>query len=487
MNKQEFAELADRVITSVRALSISKVMNCSMELTYKGGHHKGICPFHNDKSLGSFVVTESKGIWKCFACGVGGDLIKFHSLFHNINYLDAAFEIAYNNHLITLDEYNYKRRGKKKLIDYMERKYSILDRQKVDNNRANPEDLDKVYNIFINTIREYYKDNNKKNFYEGLLSIEHKKHLKEIRNLTEEEIDAGLFFTFPNRRIMKKFSTKIKEQYGSENILKNIPGFYKEKGNIYYTFATSKGIGFPVRNTEGKITGIQIRLDKKRDVRYIWFSSSFANFDDRYEVGTSAGSPVDISYNKIPKQYSGGINVYITEGKFKTYTLKNLIKTPSIIFSIQGVGSWRDLIKEFSKIANIYMIKSTTIVFDSDILFNNAVYIQSNNLSNELKKIINSRIYYLCWDFDKGKGIDDLLINKNDINSYFNNELKKDNIKLCLKDSWDAKYLFFENKILGENKKYEKLSKVPEEIMKKYMMYDENSFYKQIENEYTKK
>jgi DNA primase len=41
-----------------------------------GGSMKGLCPFHDEKSP-SFNVTPSRGMYYCFGCGAGGDVIKF--------------------------------------------------------------------------------------------------------------------------------------------------------------------------------------------------------------------------------------------------------------------------------------------------------------------------------------------------------------------------------------------------------------------------
>lgn len=39
----------------------------------------GPCPFHKEKT-GSFVVDDNAGWWRCFGCGLAGDLEDFQRL-----------------------------------------------------------------------------------------------------------------------------------------------------------------------------------------------------------------------------------------------------------------------------------------------------------------------------------------------------------------------------------------------------------------------
>ena len=44
-------------------------------------HWNGLCPFHEDRRPGSFVVNKASGAFRCFSCGAkGGDIIAFHML-----------------------------------------------------------------------------------------------------------------------------------------------------------------------------------------------------------------------------------------------------------------------------------------------------------------------------------------------------------------------------------------------------------------------
>jgi DNA primase len=53
----------------------------------------GLCPFHTDHRPSLYVHPE-KQIFKCFACGAGGDVIKFVQLRENLGFADAVERLA---------------------------------------------------------------------------------------------------------------------------------------------------------------------------------------------------------------------------------------------------------------------------------------------------------------------------------------------------------------------------------------------------------
>ncbi len=57
-------------------LDIVEVVSQTVVLKKSGANYWGLCPFHNDKKP-SFCVSPSKGIYKCFSCGEGGDALTF--------------------------------------------------------------------------------------------------------------------------------------------------------------------------------------------------------------------------------------------------------------------------------------------------------------------------------------------------------------------------------------------------------------------------
>ncbi|MGY1631167.1 DNA primase [Geodermatophilus sp. SYSU D01186] len=58
-----------------------------------GGSLKGLCPFHDEKSP-SFHVTPSRGLYHCFGCGVGGDVIRFVQEVDHLSFTEAVELLA---------------------------------------------------------------------------------------------------------------------------------------------------------------------------------------------------------------------------------------------------------------------------------------------------------------------------------------------------------------------------------------------------------
>jgi DNA primase len=58
-----------------------------------GATWKGLCPFHQEKTP-SFNVNPDKGFFKCFGCGVGGDVVKFVELYQKLTFPEAVRYLA---------------------------------------------------------------------------------------------------------------------------------------------------------------------------------------------------------------------------------------------------------------------------------------------------------------------------------------------------------------------------------------------------------
>jgi DNA primase len=64
-----------------------------ISLKHSGRDYLGICPFHDDHKP-SMRVSEDKGLFHCFSCGSGGDVIGFHMKYNNLDFPSALKELA---------------------------------------------------------------------------------------------------------------------------------------------------------------------------------------------------------------------------------------------------------------------------------------------------------------------------------------------------------------------------------------------------------
>ncbi|MBR6584881.1 MAG: DNA primase, partial [Firmicutes bacterium] len=74
-------------------INIVDVIGRVVPLKRAGANHKGVCPFHNEKTP-SFVVSEQKQIFTCFGCGATGDVIEFTKRYYNLEFGEAVEKLA---------------------------------------------------------------------------------------------------------------------------------------------------------------------------------------------------------------------------------------------------------------------------------------------------------------------------------------------------------------------------------------------------------
>ena len=69
--------------------SIMDVIGDFYELRKRGTNYECLCPFHQDRDLGSFKVSSTRNIYKCFSCGAEGGPVDFLMNHENLSYPDA--------------------------------------------------------------------------------------------------------------------------------------------------------------------------------------------------------------------------------------------------------------------------------------------------------------------------------------------------------------------------------------------------------------
>ena len=85
---------ADVVAAVKERTSLEDVVREHVTLRTGGvGSLKGLCPFHDEKSP-SFNVRPQLGVWHCFGCGEGGDVISFVQKVDHLTFADAVERLA---------------------------------------------------------------------------------------------------------------------------------------------------------------------------------------------------------------------------------------------------------------------------------------------------------------------------------------------------------------------------------------------------------
>lgn len=202
-------------IDEILNLDIVEVIGRHIKLTRKGTNHQGSCPFHQEKTP-SFLVSSSKGIFKCFGCGKAGNAIGFMMDFKKTDFISAIKTIA-AEHNITIPEDQAK--GQDKDYSKLEALYS-----------ANK------------LVCEFFRDHLSKN----------EKALAYVKGRWNEEVisDFQIGFAPDGWDNLKKWAA---EQGIKKDILIETGLLSESKGKIFDYFRNR--IIFPITNRSGRIIG----------------------------------------------------------------------------------------------------------------------------------------------------------------------------------------------------------------------------------------
>jgi DNA primase len=83
-------ETIDSIFAAAR---VEEVVGDFVNLKKRGANYMGLCPFHHEKTP-SFTVSPAKGIYKCFGCGKGGNVVNFVMDHEQLDYVNALKYLA---------------------------------------------------------------------------------------------------------------------------------------------------------------------------------------------------------------------------------------------------------------------------------------------------------------------------------------------------------------------------------------------------------
>jgi len=87
-------ELDPQIISRVRdASDIVEIVGDEVKLRRAGRRWQGLCPFHDEKTP-SFSVNPERGLYYCFGCHAGGDVIDFVMRLESLSFPEAVERLA---------------------------------------------------------------------------------------------------------------------------------------------------------------------------------------------------------------------------------------------------------------------------------------------------------------------------------------------------------------------------------------------------------
>ena len=253
------------------------------------------------------------------------------------------------------------------------------------------------------------------------------------RGFSKNEIEILQYKTFPTRR--RELVDKIVAEIGRDALIASeVPGFYiNQSGDI--DLAGRTGIAIPLRNPDGKIHGIKIRVDNPSTPasKYLLLSSNPSpnkkTGEVKYVNGTAAKAKIHWPLAR-PKVIQ---TLRITEGEFKADIATSMTDTYTI--SLPGISVWRLAIDAIKLVKPQRVLlsfdsdkgKGTNIAYDKNA--GSGEYLEDEPIAKEeyivgkavsslylslRSELANLGVKEICiedWPDEVGKGIDDVLLN----------------------------------------------------------------------------
>ncbi len=332
---------------------IQDVVGEYIDIHKKGRNYTGVCPFHDDTSP-SLVVSPDKQIFKCFACGAGGNVFSFVQRYKTISFLETVRELAKRSG-IEISELN----NLQKVVSYDKESLSIFE--------INEEAM------------QYFKYNLENN--------EQAKNFAATRHLDEKMIQKfDIGFTTKDTSLINFLVSK---GYEKSDIIKAGLANQSDDGRVYEIFFNR--LMFPIKNEDGKVIGFSGRVisgDEKSIAKYL----------NTHETHVFKKSELLYNVEKIKHDPKASKEVFVTEGFMDVIALSRIGVNNAV--AIMGTA--------FSE-ANIKRLRKTTknivLSFDNDKAGIKATF-------DAAEKIMKDNVRVEVLDFDnKYKDLDELISN----------------------------------------------------------------------------
>ncbi|MFA6066265.1 MAG: DNA primase [Candidatus Babeliaceae bacterium] len=225
------------VFTLIKSrISILDIVSEYATLTRAGFYWKGRCPLHHEKTA-SFTVSPHKGIYYCFGCQSGGDVIAFIAAIENYTPLEAAHYL--------IDRYA------------IEIPAEIL----TEKSFGNPSKK-KYFEAYLHTAQWCNQQ---------LVAHQEAANYLNARNISQESIKYFTLGYFPSQQSLKGLLAYCLEHNILAQDLIQAGIITEHKNSLYSPF--EERIIFPIKDSNGRFCGFGGRTFKAHDDRAKYYNS----------------------------------------------------------------------------------------------------------------------------------------------------------------------------------------------------------------------
>ena len=317
------------------------------------------CPFCGDHGPGKYHLSlnTDKDVYRCNLCGEHGNSVTLYARLKNVTNKEAYGDLTGGSNAYawpTQPEPKYKERQPAELAE-----------------------RDAVYAEMLSYLT---------------LTDRHRANLRE-RGLSDERIEGNGYKSMPEHEADRRLLARLVR---TNHDLLGIPGFYTRYGE--WTLAGPNGFLIPVRDKDGLIQGLKIRLDTADapNRKYRWFSSR----DKHLTNGTRSYSWIHVTGDRTRKR------AYITEGPLKG-DVASFLANDALFVCTGGVNAIHGLRETIEQLG----VSEVVEAMDMDQMVNPQVRNGILTMRKEILKIPNIKYSKYSWN-PAYKGVDDYFLSR---------------------------------------------------------------------------
>lgn len=340
---------------------VEAAKRCGLVLDFRTLRHTEVgasCPFCGDHGKGKYHLSLNTDTdqYRCNLCGATGNSVTLFAKVNGVSNKEAYLELSRESKV-----------------------YPMPSQPASPYTKIDPLPLEKRHEVYTDML----------NFLS--LADQHKENLLG-RGLSEERIEQNQYRSMPETEAGRRMLASFLRRCGHE--LEGIPGFRTYYGE--WTLSGPNGFLIPVRNKDGLIQGMKIRLDdtSQPDRKYRWLSSR------DMPGGSRSYSWVHVTGNINSKR------AFITEGPLKG-DAASFLSNDALFVCIGGVNAINGLKETLMDLGVTHVVEA----MDMDQMTNPQVRRAVQNIRKTVCSIPKIKYSKYVWN-PAYKGVDDYLLSR---------------------------------------------------------------------------